>query len=212
MKIAIVGTGNMGEALGRIWAQCGHQVAFSFSRDEQKLQKLAQELNASWGAVTNIVQEAELVLLAVHWSHIEDVLAKAGSLEGKIVLNCCVPLDQDNENLVLGTTTSGAEQLAAARPTARWVSAFNTSPSESLPVVFAKREEGKRPQHMLYGDDAGAKQIARQLILEVGFDPVDLGGLKNGRFVEPFAMVTAVLAYEHPGGEAFTYHFEKLQP
>nr|WP_319483831.1 NADPH-dependent F420 reductase [uncultured Cohaesibacter sp.] len=211
MRIGIVGTGNMGEALGRIWAHRGHQITFSYSRSEAKLQALADELGASCGSVLDAVAEAEVVLLAVHWSRVEDALSRAGSLAGKIVANCCIPLDVADENLVVGIGTSGAELLAAAHPEARWVGAFNTCPSESLPLVHAGCGGAHPPQLMLYGEDDDAKAQIATLIQDVGFEPLDLGGLRNARFVEPFAMVTEVLAYRHPGGEALTYRFEKLQ-
>jgi predicted dinucleotide-binding enzyme len=157
------------------------------------------------------VRGADAVLLAVHWSRIGDVLEQAGDLAGQVVLNCCVPLDDGNTDLVLGTTTSGAEELARMRPRARWVACFNTSPSESLAGVFARKEQAPRPHLLVYGDDAGARAVARDLIRDIGFDPLEAGGLRSARFVEPFAMVTAELAYGQPGGPALTYRFDKLR-
>lgn len=63
---------------------------------------------------------------------------------------------------------------------------------------------------MYYGDDRQAKQLARQLISDVGYEPLDVGPLRSARFVEPFAMVTAELAYEQPGGAELMYRFERL--
>ena len=97
------------------------------------------------------------------------------------------------------------------RPRARWVSCFNTSPSESFAPVFARRDRAPRPQMLCYGDDAEARRIADDLIRDVGFEPLEAGGLSTGRFAEPFAMVTAELAYSQPGGPALTYRFEKLR-
>lgn len=64
---------------------------------------------------------------------------------------------------------------------------------------------------LVYGDDAGAKDVAGGLIRDIGFEPLEAGGLRTARFVEPFAMVTAELAYGQPGGPALTYRFEKLR-
>lgn len=211
MKIAIVGSGRIGGALGQIWAQCGHDVTFSYSRQKRKLCRLAEDAKASFGPVREAVEQADVVLLAVHWQRIEHALELAGDLADKIILNCCVPLDAGDENLVLGPTLSGAEWLRDARPAGRWVAAFNTSPSESLKPVYDRQKSELHPQMIYYGEDADAKRVAYGLIQEVGFEPLDLGGLQNGRFVEPFAMVTAVLAYGTAGGAALTYRFEKLK-
>ncbi|WBU59283.1 NADPH-dependent F420 reductase [Paracoccus albus] len=211
MKIAILGSGLMGGKLGRLWSECGHEVCFSYARTQAKLDRLAQQAGATSAPVAAAVRDADAILLAVHWSNVAEVLDRAGDLSGKIVLNCCVPLDDSNSDLVVGTTSSGAEELARMRPKARWVSCFNTSPSESFAPVFARKNQTPRPQLLIYGDDEGAKEVARELIRDIGFDPLEAGGLRSARFVEPFAMVTAELAYGQPGGPALTYRFEKLR-
>lgn len=211
MKIGILGSGLMGARLGTLWARCGHDVTFAYARSTAKLERLAREAGAASGPVAGAVCGADAVLLAVHWSRIGDVLEQAGDLAGQVVLNCCVPLDDSNTDLVLGTTTSGAEELARMRPRARWVACFNTSPSESLAGVFARKGQAQRPHLLVYGDDAGARAVAHDLIRDIGFDPLEAGGLRSARFVEPFAMVTAELAYGQPGGPALTYRFDKLR-
>lgn len=211
MRIGILGSGLMGGKLGPLWAECGHAVAFAYARSPARLAALAQAAGGTQGSVTEVVAHAEVLLLAVHWSRIDDVLAQAGDLAGKVVLNCCVPLDDANSDLVVGPGVSGAEILARMRPRARWVGCFNTTPSECFAPVFARKGQADPPQVLVYGADAGAKTIAHQLIADIGFAPLEAGGLRTGRFVEPFAMVTAELAYAQPGGPALTYRFEKLR-
>lgn len=210
MKIGILGSGLMGAKLGRIWAECGHDVTFAYARSPAKLERLARETGGASGTVAEAVDGADAILLAVRWSRTGDVLAQAGDLDGMVVLNCCVPLDEADRNMVVGRTTSGAEELARMRPGARWVSCFNTTPSESFGPVFARKGKATAPHVLTYGDDGGAKEIAGQLIRDVGFEPLEAGGLRNGRFIEPFAMATVELAYFQPGGPALTYHFEKI--
>lgn len=210
MKIGILGSGLMGGKLGMLWARSGHEVTFSYTRSSAKLDRLAREADARAGTVADAVKGAEALLLAVHWSRIDDVLGQAGDIAGRVVLNCCVPLDLQNRDLVVGVTTSGAEELARLRPQARWVAAFNTSPSEAFFDVFAGKENGPRPHLIHYGDDAGAKQVASGLVKDIGYEPLDAGPLRTARFAEPFAMVTAELAYAQPGGPKLTYRFAKL--
>ncbi|APZ55322.1 NADPH-dependent F420 reductase [Salipiger abyssi] len=211
MRIGILGSGLMGGKLGHFWAASGHDVCFAYSRSRSKLDRLARESGASSGTVAEAVQGADALLLSVHWSRVGDVLEQAGDLAGQVVLNCCVPLNESDTELVVGTTSSGAEELARMRPDARWVACFNTSPSESFAPVFARKDQEPRPQLMVYGDDEEAKAVAGGLIRDIGFEPLDTGRLRNARFVEPFAMVTAELAYGQPGGPALTYRFEKLR-
>lgn len=210
MKIGILGSGLMGGTLGTIWARAGHEVTFSYARRQEKLDRLARLADARAGTPADAVRNAAAVLLAVHWSRIDDVLAQAGDLAGKVVVNCCVPLDAGNRDLVVGTTSSGAEELARIVPAARWVCAFNTSPSEALDNVFEAKHTAPRPHLLFYGDDPNAKEVARGLIRDAGFDPLDAGPLRTARFVEPFAMVTAELAYNQPGGPKLVYRFDRL--
>ncbi len=211
MKIGILGSGLMGGTLGRIWAECGHEVTFSYARSAAKLARLAGECGGAAGSVAEAVAGADVLLLAVHWSRTSDVLEQAGDLAGKVVLNCCVPLNDANTDLVVGMTISGAEVLAKARPKARWVSCLNTIPSESFPLVFARKGTAPVPQVLTYGDDAQAKKIAGELVQDIGFEPLDTGRLRNARYVEPFAMATVELAYVQPGSPALTYRFDKLR-
>ncbi|MFD2175889.1 NADPH-dependent F420 reductase [Rhodobacter lacus] len=212
MQIGILGAGRMGGQLGRLWARCGHEIRFAYARSLDTLTALARETGGATGTVAEVVAQSDVLLLAVHWSRVPDVLAQAGDLAGKVVLNCCVPLDETDTTLVLGPTTSGAEELARLRPAAHWVGCFNTSPSECLASVFACKGQEDPPQLLVYGADAGALEIAQTLIRDIGFAPCPAGGLRSARFVEPFAMITAELAYEQPGGPALTYRFEKLRP
>ncbi|WP_255353089.1 NADPH-dependent F420 reductase [Thalassospira sp. HJ] len=210
LKIGILGSGLMGAKLGTFWAKAGHDVIFSYARSEAKLKRLADGVeNGQFGSVSFAVENSDVLLLAVHWSRIDDVLSQAGDLAGKVVVNCCVPLDLQNRDLVVGATTSGAEHLASLRPKARWVSAFNTTPSEVFETVFANKGKGERADVLYYGDDAGAKSVAADLISDMGFSPCDAGALRTARFCEPFAMITAELAYGQPGGPKLTYRFDK---
>jgi hypothetical protein len=117
-------------------------------------------------------------------------------------------MDADNTGLVLGHTTSGAEELAKMIPKARIISAFNTVPSEVLFGVFEARKKAVRPSLVYCGDHVGAKKTAAQLIGDVGFEPMDLGPLQMARTTEPFALLVAGLAYSGPKGPEMAYRFE----
>jgi predicted dinucleotide-binding enzyme len=128
VRIGILGSGLMGGKIGTIFARAGHEVIFSYAQSEQKLKKLAREAGGKSKAGTprEAAQEADAVLLAVHWLRFDDVLRQAGDLSGKVVLSCSLPMNEQNTELVVGHTSSAAEELAKKVPKARVVSAFNT--------------------------------------------------------------------------------------
>jgi len=129
MRVGILGSGLMGAKLGTIFARAGHQVVFTYARSNGKLKKLARDAHGSAraGTPSEAAQEADALLLAVHWSRIEDVLNQTGDLSGKAVVTCSLPMNDDNTKLVVAHTSSGAEELARRLPNARVVSAFNTA-------------------------------------------------------------------------------------
>jgi len=202
----------MGGKLGKICARAGHEVVFSYARSEQKLKRLAREAKgkARAGSPREAAQDADALLLAVHWSRIDDVLKQAGDLSGKVIVSCSLPMNADDTDLVVAHTWSGAEELAKTIPKARVVSAFNTVPSEVLFGVFEARRKATRPSVLYCGDDSSSKRIAAELIRDVGFDPVDAGPLRIARYTEPFALLVAQLAYEGKGGPELAYRFERL--
>jgi predicted dinucleotide-binding enzyme len=92
---------------------------------------------------------------------------------------------------------------------ARIVSAFSTVPSEVLFDVFANRRKSERPSLAYCGDDKRAKRVAARLIQDIGFDPVDAGPLRIARYLEPFSLLVAQLAYEGDGGPELSYRFRR---
>ncbi len=212
MRIGILGSGLMGAKLGTIFARAGHEVVFSYARSDDKLKKLARDAgaNARAGTPGEAAKDADAVLLAVHWSRIDDVLKQIGDLSGKVIVTCSLPMDTDNTKLVIGTTTSGAEELAKKIPHAHVVCAFNTVPSEVLFGVFEGKRKKPRPSLVYCGDDTKSKDVAAQLIRDAGFDPVDAGPLRIARYTEPFALLIGQLAYEGEGGPELAYRFERF--
>lgn len=211
MRIGILGSGLMGGKLGTIWARAGHDVVFSYARSERKLRRLAREAQGSARAGTpgEAAREADAVLLAVHWSRVNDVLKQAGDVTGKVIVTCSLPMNAGNTDLIIAHTSSGAEALAKQVPNARVVSAFGTVPSEVLFGVFAARRRSRRPSLVYCGDDTRSKNIAATLIRDVGFDPVDAGPLRIARYTEPFTLLIAQLAYEGDEGPELAYRFER---
>jgi len=210
MRVGILGSGLMGGKLGTIFARARHDVVFSYARSMEKLKKLARDAKgkARAGTPLEAAHDSDALLLAVHWSRIDDVLKQSGNLSGKVIVTCSLPMNDDNTELVMAHTSSGAEELAKLVPKARVVSAFNTIPSEVLFGVYEARRKARRPSLVYCGDDKGSKAVAAELIRDVGFDPLDAGPLRIARYTEPFALLVAQLAYEGEGGPELAYRFE----
>ncbi len=194
MNIAVIGTGNVGGALGRRWAQAGHDVSFGV-RDPQKdrVQTLVSELGGKARAINvhEAARRADVVVFATPWGGTEDAIKSAGDLSGKIVIDCTNPLAPDMSPSI-GHTTSAGEQVAAWAVGARVAKAFNSVGSR----VMANTDFGdEQPSMFVCSDDADAKQVAMQLAADIGFEPIDCGPLRIARYLEPLASLWIHLAY-----------------
>jgi len=215
MRIGILGSGLMGAKLGTIFARAGHEVVFSYARSADKLKRLARDAGGKSRAGTPLeaAQGADAILLAVHWSRVDNVLKQAGDLSGKVIVTCSLPMDTGNTKLIIANTSSGAEELARMIPKGRVVAAFQTVPSEVLFEVFEMYHVGRkdgRPSLVYCSDHEDAKSVAARLIRDAGFDPLDAGPLRMARYTEPFALLVDQLAYEGKGGPELAYRFERF--
>jgi predicted dinucleotide-binding enzyme len=205
MNVAVLGVGRMGGALARLWHDAGHNVVLTYTRDPERLGKLARALGANAGSADprEAAERADVVLLATHWEQAEDALRAAGAsdgaLSGRVLIDCTNPMSSDDSELVLGLTTSGGERVAELAPGARVVKAFNTLTSELLRSdehEFTVDGVKLRATALLCGDDDEAKGVVSTLVRDAGFEPADVGPLSCSRYLEPFALVVASLAYE----------------
>jgi predicted dinucleotide-binding enzyme len=111
MRVGILGSGLMGGKLGTLFARAGHHVVFSYARSERKLKRLAREAlgTARAGTPSDAARDADVLLLAVHWSRVGHVLKQAGDLSGKVIVTCSLPMNANDTKLVIAHTSSGAE-------------------------------------------------------------------------------------------------------
>ncbi len=192
MRIGIVGSGNMGGGLGKLWAKAGHQVIFSYSRDENKLRQLAALAGqtASFGPPAEAVAHSEVILLAVGLSALEEVIHTVGSLDGKVIITCVSGLQPDFTGQTIGLATelknSVAERIQQLAPHAKVVEAFNITFAEV--IGSESRQFGSdRPSVFYCGDDSDAKKIAAGLVEDCGYEAVDAGSLIVARSLETLA-------------------------
>lgn len=186
MEIGIIGTGKVGSALAKGWAEAGHRIVLG-ARDPAKAGDLAAATRASVVSPEEVGQ-ADVIVLATPWAAARSVLADLGDLTTKIVIDCTNPLGRVDGRfgLLLGHTTSGAEELAAAVPQARFVKTLNQVGAE---VMGLARTLPSPPVMFMAADDPAAKDVVGALLQDLGFDPLDAGDLFKARLLEPFALV-----------------------
>lgn len=205
MKIGIIGSGNVGGALGSRWAKVGHEVIFG-TRDPQgtDMQQLAAKTSGKTraGTLADAAREGDVLLLATPWSVTQQVIAGLGDLSGKILIDATNPLLPDLSGLALGTSTSAGEQVAGWARGAMVVKAFNAVGAN---VMENSTFDGHRPVMFYCGDDAGAKQVVRKLIDELVFEAVDAGPLRQARLLEPFALLWISMALKQGMGRDFAF-------
>jgi predicted dinucleotide-binding enzyme len=195
MKITVLGLGNVGGHLARLWAAEGHAVTAGLRANSKRV-KTAKELGLTVSEPAVAVKHADLIALALPWQAVEDTVAALGPLEGRILLDATNPLTADLGVLV-PEGGSGAEQIAQWTRGARVVKAFNTIGA----ALFGDPEFD-----MLYcGDDDDAKYAVHSLIEDTTMSPVDVGPLRNARYLEQIAGLWVDLAVKGriPGAFGF---------
>jgi predicted dinucleotide-binding enzyme len=182
MRIGVIGAGRIGGNAARLWAQAGHQVLLSFSRDPEELQARARQIGARAGTPREAAHFGDVVMLSVPWRLIDEALAQAGPLDGRIVVDTTNQFGPDGlEALPEGRTAAqvNAERMSGAR----YTKAFNTLTS-AFQAEAAGRTGPDRVAMFLCGDDAEAKAVVAGLIEDAGFTPVDVGGTADAAVME----------------------------
>jgi len=194
MKIAIIGTGGIGAGLASVLANGKNEVTVSDRKggSEAAAKLAARGLSVRAAEVRPAVLAADVVILAVPYGAAAG-LAQVADFAGKIVVDVTNPVKEDFSGLLVGHSTSAAEEIAKALPGAKVVKAFNT--------VFAQVYDkglnfGATPvQTFVAADDAEAKAAVIALAKDAGFDARDAGALSNARYIEPLAYLNIQFGY-----------------
>ncbi|HXI43082.1 MAG TPA: NAD(P)-binding domain-containing protein [Bryobacteraceae bacterium] len=194
MRVGILGTGDVGRALGRAFAQLGHQVKMG-SREPKNEKATAWAVEtgpaASTGTFAESAQFAEVAVLCTLWSGTENALRLAGpqNLAGKVLIDATNPLvfsPGAPPALALGHTDSGGEQVQRWAPQARVVKAFNTVGNAHM---FKPQFPGGPPDMFICGNDAAAKTTVTDILTAFGWNTVDMGGIEGARLLEPMCVL-----------------------
>jgi 8-hydroxy-5-deazaflavin:NADPH oxidoreductase len=209
LKIAVLGTGGVGAALGTRWGAAGHAVTYgSRAPTSEKVQQLVAKTGnqAAVALPRQAIVGADAILFAVPWPVARETLEPLGDLTDRVLIDCTNPLLSDLSGIELGHIISASEQIAAWSPGAKVVKAFNTA---SVKVMLNPQFGDHRATMFYCGDDAAAKLTVRQLIEALGFDPVDAGSLTSSRYLEPLAMLYIHLAFRQGFGSNCAFKIMK---
>lgn len=185
VKIGVIGSGKVGGNIGRVWAKGGHEVMFA-SRNLDNDKKLAAEIgaNAQAGTPREAAAFGEVLLFAVPYGALPELGKTLGdSIKGKVVLDACNPFPARDGDIATRAREQGAGRVSAELlPGARIVRAFNAIGAARM--GSAHEQPGKIGMPIA-GDDKAAIEVASQLIRELGYEPVLVGGTDMGRYLMP---------------------------
>ena len=204
MSISILGAGNVGMALGQALTKRGQRVVFGVPEPSKYAGAIAAlGPLASSGTTQSAIDASDLVILAVPYAAVPDIAQNVADWQGKVLVDATNPLAPALAGLSVGTTTSGAEELARLAKGARVVKAFNTTGAENMADTHYPGGSAFMP---VCGDDAQARSQVLALATLIGFDAVDCGALSAARYLEPFAMTWIHLAFKQGLGRKFAFN------
>ena len=211
MKITILGTGNMGSALGKRWSEKGHHITYA-SRNPQneRVQVLTREIGNGTKAVRadEAINGTDVVVLATPWHSAEAALDQIGNIDGKILIDATNPIADGLSGLSIDSDTSAGEMISQWCPGAHIVKAFNTATAKK---ILSPGNNGDRVSLPICGNHQDAKDIVANLAKDIGFDIYDAGPLKEARYIEPMAMTWVKLTYKEGYGPDMAFKMIKRQ-
>lgn len=190
MRVAIVGKGNVGKALGPNIAAAGHEVVYAV-RDPLD-PKYANDDGLALKPVGEAAAGADIVILAVNWGSVDAALAECGDLGGKILVDCTNPYDFQNGLAPLVPGGQSAAAIIAGKTRAKVVKAFNQVGAEVMADAPGRES---RPLQFVASDDEEARATILALAREIGFDARDAGGLDFARELEGMARLWIAQAF-----------------
>ena len=187
MRIAIIGTGNVGGALARGLTGKGHDL-FLGARDPAGAAALASETGAQVAPPAAAAKGADIVILALPWGAAETALREMGDLAGQTVVDCMNPIGRTagGMGLTVGHTISGGEIVQGWLPGALVVKTLNQVGAE---IMADAARLPHRPVMFMSGNDETAKRKVGQMLTDLGFEALDAGDITKARLLEPFGMV-----------------------
>lgn len=205
--VAVIGTGDMGDSLGPRFAELGYRVVYgSRNPESDKVKALVEKTGSNASATTQIAaaQQADIVLMLVPWPPMENVAQNLGNLDGKIVVDVSMPLEQAEdgypEHLL---QTSSAEMIQGWNPGSKVVKALASMGSY---VIDDPMSSGGLVTIPIASDHRDAKEKVAGIVAALGLDPVDFGPLRMARYIEILQLIYMIpLSQNRPEGWEFYF-------
>jgi predicted dinucleotide-binding enzyme len=194
MNIAIIGAGNVGKALASTSVKAGHKVTIAASSADHAAEAAKATGAKAARSSVEAVKDAELVILAVPSSKLDDAIGQLGSaLDGKVVIDTTNRVNRQDPGQVLDGT-SLTERIQKRVPKAHVVKAFNYAFHERQvdPMVDGLKLDG-----FVAGDDPAAKDKTLEFVRSIGFRPIDAGPLVMARVLEGMALLIILLQIQN---------------
>ena len=213
MKIAIIGAGTMGDALGKVWAKVGHYIIFGVRNVPQGQGRTTPPMS-TLGAGTAMMSmldaamKADIIVLTAPWPAVPDTIKALGDLSGKVLIDCTNPLSLNGDgslSLSVGSTSSGAEEVEKLAAGSMVVKAFNIYGGDNFGNTDYPNAAALKPVMFYCGDHDEAKEKVHQLAADLGFEPIDTGGLGMARSLEPLALLWIRLSINNGRNTNFTW-------
>ena len=205
--IAIIGTGNVAEALGPAFAAQGHRIVYgSRNPGSSKTQRLVGDTgeDASATSPEAAVKEADIVVLAVPGMMVADITRGLGDLSNKIIIDPTNPLKRKLMTFQHGVDTSNTEIIQEIAPDADVVKAFNTL---NWKTMVDPASAGGPVSIPLAGESRRAKKTVAKLVEGMGLEPIDVGGIENARWLE--GMLILWINNRFSLRDSFDFHLRK---
>lgn len=200
MRIAIVGAGNVGRALGTVWHKAGHEIVWNLrDPDDPKHNDLPGE---KFKTVGRGLSKSDVTVLAVPWGAVDDACREIGEAFGGILIDCTNPINEAFDGLDRKGAETGSHYIKQLLPRARVVKAFNQTGASNMADADYP---GGQPLSFVCSNDEAAASVVRQLSDDLGFDSVVVRGLEHARQLEEMAWLWITLAMKQGHGPDFAY-------
>jgi predicted dinucleotide-binding enzyme len=192
MKVGILGSGPVGQALARAFLAENHQVMLATrNAHAEKAAELSKNLGVTVGNFSQTAGFGELLVLCTAWTGVESALQLAGqeNLKGKVMIDTTNPLDFSNgppPSLSLGRNDSAGEQVQRWAPDAKVVKAFNIVGNQDM---YKPRFKNGPPTMIICGNDSASKGVVSGLLTDFGWEIADIGDITGARELEPLCIL-----------------------
>ena len=205
--VAVIGTGDMGDTLGPRFAELGYRVVYgSRTPESDRVKALVRKTGKNATATTQMAaaQQGDIVLMLVPWPAMETVAQNLGNLDGKIVVDVSMPLEQGEDGYPSHLLqTSSAEMIQGWNPGAKVVKTFGTMGSYVIDDPLAVGGTVTIP---VASDHRDAKEKVAGIVAALGLDPVDFGPLRMARNIEIMQLIYMIpLSQSRPEGWEFYF-------